>query len=287
MAWQRKIPFGYQMQSGVIQLHHQEAETIRAIFTQYLAGASYLTIAESLTEHGPRYHEHTPEWNKHMVKRILENEIYLGSGQYPQIIPEEDFLAVHLRKKERNTYKPCPHCVEPVRKKLVCGLCGEKITRSARSHGRARWCCQNPECGGAISITDERLRQLVNEQLQVLDQNPELLADRPAEPSEPSSDLRRIQNELNLAFNRGNESPQFIKTLILAEAAERYATLSDPTPAHELEQLWGRVQADPTDEALFNDLLSVAVRAVHLAPDKSIRLELINGRFFESEDKIS
>ena len=52
MAWQRKIPFGYTIQGGSTQPHPQEAETVRRIFTQYLAGASLLTIAEDLTQIG-------------------------------------------------------------------------------------------------------------------------------------------------------------------------------------------------------------------------------------------
>ena len=78
MAWQRKIPFGYEVRGGLIQPHPQEADVVRHIFGQYLAGASLLTIAEGMTQCGPRYHQHTAEWNKNMVKRILENAKYTG-----------------------------------------------------------------------------------------------------------------------------------------------------------------------------------------------------------------
>ena len=75
MAWQRKIPFGYEVRGGLIQPHPQEADAVRYIFRQYQAGASLLAIAEDMTRQGIRYHRHTAEWNKNMVKRILENEI--------------------------------------------------------------------------------------------------------------------------------------------------------------------------------------------------------------------
>ena len=79
MAWQRKIPFGYIIEGGVTQPHPQEANAVRYIFGQYLAGASLLAIAEDMTRQGPRYHQHTPAWNKNMVKRVLESARYTGA----------------------------------------------------------------------------------------------------------------------------------------------------------------------------------------------------------------
>ena len=104
MAWQRKIPFGYMIRDGLIQPHPQEADAVRYIFGQYLAGASLLTIAEDMTRRGIRYHQHTAEWNKHMVKRILENTKYIGEGSYPRLVADEKFVAAQRRRMEQNTY---------------------------------------------------------------------------------------------------------------------------------------------------------------------------------------
>ena len=49
MAWQRKIPFGYQVQNGRINCHPEEAELVRAIFSRYLLGGSYSQIFETST----------------------------------------------------------------------------------------------------------------------------------------------------------------------------------------------------------------------------------------------
>ncbi|MBQ9616313.1 MAG: recombinase family protein, partial [Selenomonadaceae bacterium] len=78
MAWQRTIPFGYQMRHGKIEISRIEAETVNDIFTRYLQGESLQHIAAALTAQGIRYHQHTDCWNKNMVKRILENGHYLG-----------------------------------------------------------------------------------------------------------------------------------------------------------------------------------------------------------------
>ena len=50
----------------------------------------------------------------------------------------------------------------------------------------------------------------------------------------------RIENELALCFNRADINPEYMKTLIMAAAAERYAGLNDPTPTHKLELAGGR-----------------------------------------------
>lgn len=103
MAWQRKIPFGYIIEGGITQPHPREADAVRYIFSQYLAGASLLAIAEDMTEHGPRYHQHTPAWNKNMVKRVLENQKYIGAESYPPLVSNENFAAARCQRSSRNT----------------------------------------------------------------------------------------------------------------------------------------------------------------------------------------
>ncbi|MBS5655891.1 MAG: recombinase family protein, partial [Firmicutes bacterium] len=92
MAWQRKIPFGYQVQNGRINCQPEEAKFVRSIFSHYLLGSSYSQIADEMARQGVRYHQHNAQWNKHMVKRILENERYLGMDGYPQLVTDEEFL---------------------------------------------------------------------------------------------------------------------------------------------------------------------------------------------------
>ena len=199
MAWQRKIPFGYQVQNGRINCHPEEAELVRAIFSRYLLGGSYSQIADEMTQQGVRYHQHTAQWNKHMVKRILENERYLGMDGYPQLVTDEEFLAVRLRRGEQNTYAPCPSEIIPIRDKAVCALCGEKMARDTKSRGRPRWRCKNPECGGSVYLDDSIILERVVQKLKVLAHSPECIRLPKAAPA--STDALRIENELALCFN--------------------------------------------------------------------------------------
>jgi len=283
MAWQRKIPFGYMIRGGVIQPHTQEADAVRYIFGQYLAGASLLMIAEEMTKHRIRYHQHTAQWNKCMVKRILENRKYVGADDWPQLVSDEGFAAVQRQKSDRNTYAPLAADIRPIQGKTVCALCGDRMERGTRSHGRVQWKCQDPDCGQRVSLSDEVLTQLVDGRLRAAAQAPSLLT--PPEPRQtaPDIDTIRLQNELTMALNRGTEKPEYIKALILDAAAQRYARLPDPTPAHELERLRERLEHDPADEDTLADMLTTAVRAIRLTPDKKVEVELINGAIITEE----
>lgn len=287
MAWQRKIPFGYIIRDGLIQPHPQEADAVRYIFGQYLAGASLLTIAEDMTGRGTRYHQHTPEWNKHMVKRILENAKYVGAGGYPRLVSDEDFAAAQGQRGERNTYAPLPAEIRPIQGKAVCGLCGATLARGTRTHGRVYWYCQNPECGQYIAISDEALSGLVKECLCQLAQSPHLLTAPEPQRAGVDMDAVRLQNELTLALNRGDENPAYIKSLALAVTAQRYGQLPDPTPAHDLELLRARLEEGPADADALAALLSTAVRAVRLTPAKTVELELVNSQIITEEQEES
>ena len=287
MAWQRKIPFGYLIRDGLIQPHPQEVDAVRYIFGQYLAGASLLAIAEYMTRQGPRYHQHTPEWNKHMVKRVLENTKYVGAGGYPRLVSDEDFAAAQSQRRERNTYAPLPAEIRPIQGKAVCGLCGAKLVRGNRSHGLVHWKCQNPDCGQSISLNDNALAGLVGERLRELAQSPHLLTAPEPQRMGVDMDAVRLQNELTLALNRGSESPAYIKTLALAVTAQRYGQLPDPTPARDLEQLRARLGEGPADAGALAVLLSTAVRVVRLTPDKNAELELVNGQIITEEKEES
>lgn len=277
MAWQRKIPFGYMIRDGMAQPNPQEADTVRYIFGQYLAGASLLAIAEAMTRQGIRYHRHTAEWNKNMVKRILEGIKYIGMDGYPQLVSVKDFAAVQSQRINRNTYAPLSTDIRPVRGKTVCGLCGAKLIRGNRSHGLVHWKCQNSDCGQSISLGDEAMAKLVTGWLRVLAQSPHLLTAPEPKRAAPSMDAIRLQNELTMALNRGSEKPEYLKALALAVTAQRYGQLPDPTPAHKLEQLRAQVEQSNADTDTLTSLLTTAVRAVRLTPEKKVELELVNG----------
>lgn len=100
MASSRKQPFGYRMEFGEHTPHPAEAETVRWIYQTYLAGASYKALVEALQDRGVAYDE-GKLWNKNMVARILEDRRYIGTDQYPAILPEEQYRGARERRRDR------------------------------------------------------------------------------------------------------------------------------------------------------------------------------------------
>lgn len=282
MAWQRTIPFGYQMRQGKIECSPADADTVRDIFARYLQGESLQHIATAMTTQGNRYHQHTVCWNKNMVKRVLENSRYLGDERYPRVIGEKDFLAVQMLRSGKNTYAPCKVSDE-IRAKAVCGQCGAKIVRVAKRRKTTLWKCESPDCGYTAYINDDGLVATVYALLDELAHMPEALTKRiPQEPA-PSGSVQRVANELTNALNRGTESVEYLRTLVFACAAEKYSELPDSSLQYKVDKLRERIGAGDTDETLIKELLETAVRSIRITDSDSIALELVNGQIIVKE----
>lgn len=279
MAWQRKIPFGYIIQDGRFVCSETEAAAVQLIYDMYRNSSTYSQIADEMERRGICYHAHTSQWNKHMVKRILENQRYLGQGGYPRLLSEEDYHAVSCQRSQKTGYAPCSDSISSIRKRAVCSLCGTRITRDTKNR-YPRWICQNSECGCHISIKDEILEKQVGKLLLELAHTPSLLT-RTAETENfiLPADALRIQNELTHALNRGDTDMVYMKTLVFAIAAEQYSALPDPTPRFKMEQLQQRLAQHTPDAADLRELFETAVQEVRIG-EKQIELRLADGTLF-------
>lgn len=102
MAKNRYLPFGYMIRNGEIVINEKEAALVCIAFEEYMGGASYAAIAETLQGTGVRYHADSPLWNKHMAKRMLENSRYAGTDDYPRIIEQVLFDSVASLRESRS-----------------------------------------------------------------------------------------------------------------------------------------------------------------------------------------
>ena len=78
----RKVLYGYQIQNGTLEIVPEEQRAVSMVFTLYNAGASYQAISDALTRQSIPYCREVPLWNKHKVKRLLENPRYTGKEGY-------------------------------------------------------------------------------------------------------------------------------------------------------------------------------------------------------------
>ena len=100
----RKILYGYQVQDGALAISHQEKPVVERIVMLYLEGFSYQRISDILNQDQVPFSEDAACWNKHKVKRLLENPRYTGASGYPSIIERDVFQKVQQRIRDKTAH---------------------------------------------------------------------------------------------------------------------------------------------------------------------------------------
>ena len=147
MPKNRVIPFGYRMKDGKIIADLAESKAVVKIFEEYLNGSSFLQIAKLMESEKIRYTADSEHWNKNMIKRIIENEKYLGNDKYPQIISEKFFsMANEKRILKATLVCVIPEDLQEIRNRIFCLECGHRLSRIGGNCRSAKWDCRNPDC---------------------------------------------------------------------------------------------------------------------------------------------
>ena len=238
----RKVLYGYQIQNGALEIAPEEQRAVSMVFTLYNAGASYQAISDALNRQGIPYCREVPLWNKHKVKRLLENPRYTGKEGYPILVEADIFQAAQEKTAEKNVRRQS-HGEKPAIARLTpyfrC-TCGGKMTRLGggwQNSGKLYLRCEG--CGNtAVMDMDATVNGIVR---QFRDhEQPSCTA------YTPSAEVMRLDN----AINRGLEqpdSPEAVMALILQGAAARYACCPEPSAESEpsdslTEADWRRFQ---------------------------------------------
>ena len=101
----RKILYGYQIIHGDLVIQEEERLTVQNVFTTYLAGLSYQALADRMNADNIPFSQESPLWNKHKIKRMLENSRYAGENGYPPIIDQDTFQQVQEKISEKTSGK--------------------------------------------------------------------------------------------------------------------------------------------------------------------------------------
>lgn len=200
MPKNRVIPFGYCMRNGEITAEPKEVYAVSTIFSEYLKGGSLLQIAKLMESEKIRYTSDSDKWNKNMVKRIIENEKYLGNDKYPRIIDENIFKQAN-EKRVRKAAALNLICddLKEIRRIAYCAECGGKLFRKTNGKGREYWNCSNQGCFKfEYRLTDQMINGAVLTALNSAIANPSLIeCESEISAYSPTSDILRQQNEVN------------------------------------------------------------------------------------------
>jgi predicted RNA-binding Zn-ribbon protein involved in translation (DUF1610 family) len=293
----RVIPFGYRVELGVAVLHSDEASIVIEIYKSYINGNSYKAIAVALTGRAVSFSSGKNEWNKNMVKRILEDQRYLGDNQYPKLLDAELFgKARHIlgtKIAKQNVAKKDVLPKIPV--KVVCGRCGVEMTRRHDSRRKIpeSWRCESSECGMIADIADEEFSAKITAALNHLINHPELVTSPPSEERHPgyrengdtgssaASGAKKFDAEIARLLDGREVDRERLKEAIYRYAEEKYRHLDDSRIITEM------IKAEFEKSAPFftldANLLRRTVAGIVLQESGDMNLMLKNGQIIGKE----
>lgn len=280
MAKNRTIPFGYCMKNGEITTEPKEVYAVVTIFDEYLEGRSLSEIAKLMQTEEIRYNAISDKWNKNMVKRIIENEKYLGTDKYPQIIDDDTFrLANEKRVKKATTLDLIPDDLQEIRKRTYCTECDHRLSRIGGNSKYEHWDCRNPDCYKLeYRMTDQMIIGAVLNVLNSAIANPSLL-ESGGEISiySPTADIVRKQNEIN----QMTDSPQVdfdrVKAEIFRLAEMKYDCCTYNESPQKTEELRNLLENNKQLNILDIGLFKACVSRIWISHFCTIEVEFING----------
>ena len=248
MASKRKMVFGYRMELGDIVPSPNEAETVRYIYTRYLAGASFQCLANELNQKVLPYHT-GKSWNKNMVARILEDSRYVGVDLYPPIISAEQLQAVRERRKQNCTASP----PLPAQAELY-KLCGSAVP------------------GSAVKRIRKALNHLIDDPLRI-----SMAASAVCDTAE----IRQLQQELDTLLQTPPVDEDTARQKALEVASLKLASVkTEEYESHRLRRIFGS-QAKLWE--LDANLLRQSIRKITY-DSKTVKVLLKNNQVLEECD---
>lgn len=278
----RYVPFGYEITDGRLAVIPQEERLVKSAFELYISGKSFKNIAERFTMTGIEYREGKPDWNKNMIKRMIENKRYCGKDDYPRIISDEVYKRANelKAKKQLDIDEGKASLDKFIRQNTVCGKCGGRIHRN--KHGRYATAyitvdCANEQCR-ASSIRESVLHEIILSRINELIDNTELV-----KPESNSQVINRtgIEQKSNKLYCKLNDDDadrgELLKQIFdLAKYKFDRCTGTDTSAitAEIQKVLCGYSKIDK----LTADLLNKIISKIHIYDGGRVQIELRNGK---------
>ena len=283
----RYIPFGYEIQNAEIVVVNQEALLVKSAFELYIAGKSYKTIAERFEISGIYYNKDSAKWNKNMVKRMIENEKYTGTDEYPPIIDEKQYFKANRIRLSKNIKGDSDKMEYDkfIRTHAECPECGFPIKRQRQGHDKGAYTaykCSNPICP-AKSIHEDRLYGYIAEIINRLIDNIELADEEVKHHSRSDESIDELTNEIYIkTINDNTEKDEILKDIYrLAKLKFKSYTKTDMSKVTEkIKQelcMYGISEKAPLP------LMEKIVSKFYIGGEKGVKIKLINEKILESE----
>ena len=222
-------PLGYRYHDKLLELVPEEADIVRTIYEDFLAGRSMLSIAKKLNAAGLRT-KRGNIWENRTVRYVLSNPVYIGKirwcpsgindyhgstllddtllvdGQHEPIISKAEFdraqdMLEELLERYKGNQKTAQRVdVSWALQGLVrCGACGGTMTWTGQGVNCSRYV--HGKCTTSHYIARDRLEQIVNSSLreQLGNMDIQLIhREKPAKDEEQRRLQQRIRQERDI-----------------------------------------------------------------------------------------
>lgn len=280
MAKNRVIPFGYCMKNGEITVEFTESKEVIKIFEEYLNGSSLLQIAKLMESEKIKYSEDSDKWNKNMVKRIIENEKYLGNEKYPQIISEKFFIQVNEKRVSKAT-SVCSisEDLQEIKNRAYCSECGHRLLRIGGNCRSAKWDCRNPHCYRLeYQFTDQMIIGAVMTVLNTVIANPNLIeSTSDISVYSPTVDVIRKQNEISQMTDSVQVDFDRIKSEIFKLAEMKYNCCTYDESPQKTAEICSLLENHEQLNSLDIGLFKACISRIWISHFCTIEVEFING----------
>ena len=274
----RNIPYGYQFKNGSIAIQEKETETVKRIFTEYLNGLSLLKIAEQLNNEQIEYMPSVCSWNKSRIKRIIEDERYLGTNGYPPIIDDDTHKTLMQIKSEKNPQKGTDRKADifNLGVPILCPKCGSKMCRRHDSNRKYPdwWLCQNDNCKKTIGISDNDLIYGITECLNTVISNPYIIKTVTDVDKESSLDVYRLENEISRVLDSHSFDKNILRKKMLECVSLKYKDIDSQKYTSKILKA-DFANASPLS-AFSMDLFNRTVKAIKFSTGGAVSIILLN-----------
>ena len=286
MQWH--TPIGYCIRDGRIIVHEEHRKTVQQIFTDYDGGKSTLKIAENLKARNiPNAHDRVA-WTHMSIGRILENQNYLGTEIYPQIIETELFQRVQEKREQtrknlsRGTHRPAGKERILFGGILECGECGavySHIQPKKTSNAVAKWKCKNyvygnhVTCGGGF-ISDQEVMDVCMRAINRLIENNRLVYNTQEIKDRVSKKYRELNQRISEADYGASED---VTMLLYQRASERYKTLEVKGTKQYTAGMLEVLKEQPVRESFDEELYRKLIQKILVYKDHTVEVIFLNG----------
>ena len=281
----RRIPYGYKMVMGKIVVNNAENKILQKIFNDYASGSTYKRIATELTEKKIQYALYSYDWNSSRIKRIIEDERYLGNKTYPQLIDKDLFERANKMKRmnTKNTVGIITPDIKPFVYSVRCGECGSPLPHitDRKSKHPETWKCKI--CDNCSRITVKQLTAEVTDILSILIADPNLIENQISTTNQNDLDIVRMENDIQRKLDQIDVDSNELKDLILECASQKYT--SNSTTLHITERLKAELQKTSSLSAFSIDLYNRIATSTLIGKDEAVSLMLKNGQVIGKDEQ--